>query len=156
MTYDEIYNKLKENCEAIWMEKPADVTRTRNRKGPRGQNFTIISYTESETRALVDSLYNMRVTANQENVDVLTLAKTTANLINFLGSRYTRYYNMVDTPQLFKETAEVLEKEVKTKEQFIKLLEPLTSYVGKLNYWYDYEIPWDELGDEFSKLKGDA
>lgn len=145
--------ELNKLTKSVWMDKPTDVARVRGRLGARNQNFTIISYAESDTRAVVDFVHNMRVTAKQPGVDIPTLAAATINLISFEGSRYTRYYDMVDMPKAMDITVEAL-KNVKTTEEFLAVIEAFDSYIGEVNYWLDLEIPWDELRHEFARVKG--
>ena len=145
--------QLRDLTKSVWMAKPADVARVRGRLGTRAQNFTIISYAESDTRAVVDFLHNMRVTAKQDGAHIPTLAAATANLISFEGSRYSRYYDMIDIPKAMDLTVEAL-KDVQTAGQFLELVEAFDAYIGKVNYWLDLEIPWEELRKEFTRVKG--
>lgn len=150
---DAALKELRELTKSVWMSKPKDVGRVRGRLGARDQNFTIISYAESDTRAVVDFLHNMRMTAQQSGVNIPTLAAATINLISFEGSRYTRYYDMVDMPKAMDITVEAL-KEVKTPEEFLAVVEAFDAYIGKVNYWLDLEIPWEELQREFARVRG--
>jgi len=150
----ELLELLENERKKIWtVNKPKDVERMRTRIGAREQNYTINAYSVGDTNAIVDFLHSMRVTAQEENMDIKTLASAVCNLLSFEASRFTRYYNLEDTTKLFEKTVDVLKKEVKTAQEFLEVIEALMRYIGKLNYWLDLEIPWAELAVEYERLK---
>lgn len=150
----EVIQKLDDLVKSVWMEQPADVQRTRKRVGPRHSNLTIMTNAEGDLRATIDFIYISRITAKEAGVDFHTQALTMANLLEFYASRWTRYYYMEDMPKIMTEIAEAL-REAKSSEEFISLIEAYAVYVGKVNYWYDLNIPWAELCIEFARVKGD-
>jgi len=150
----QLLRMLEEERKKIWtVNKPKDIDRMRTRLGAKGQNYTINAYSVGDTNGICDFLHSMRITAKDETTDIKTLISATCNLLSFEGSRFARYYKLEDTTKLIEKTVDVLKKDVKTNKEFLEVIEALMSYLGKINYWLDLEMPWKELADEYEKLK---
>jgi hypothetical protein len=150
----QLLKELEEERKKIWtVNKPEDVDLMRIRLGTRDQNFSICTYAIGETNGVVDFLYCIRITAQQESVDVKTLVAVTCNLLSLEVDRYRVSYNMLNAAKLVEKTVDVLKKKVKTNKEFIEVVEALMFYLGKLNYWLDLEMPWNELSIEYEKIK---
>ena len=136
--------------------KPKDVDLMRKRLGARDQNFSICTYAIGETNGIVDVLHCIRITAQQESVDLKTLISFTCNLLTLGVFRHRVYYNMLNSAKLLEKSVDVLKKKVKTKSEFIEIIAALAIYLGKLNYWLDLEMPWNELAIEYHKAKANC
>lgn len=148
----DLLQELEEARKSIWLTKPDEVERVRGRKGARGQNFSIMVYAEGDTRGVIDFLHSVRTTVKEENIDLKTMIAIAVNHLEFQANRFERYYDMVDLPGLMKKTSTGL-KEVKDKEEYLRLIEAFMLYIGKINYWLDLEIPWSELAERYESVK---
>jgi hypothetical protein len=148
MSYATTVERLVNERKSILLEKPADMKLLKARLGARGQNLSVLIYAAADTGALVECLSSIRATALEESSDLPTLISLTRKAASFWGSRFKRYYHLETLHNLVNEAIAVLD-EVKTKEEFITLVQALASYVGKMNYWVDLEIPWGEITKGF-------
>lgn len=144
MSLKNLIDKLELERQAIWMDRPNDINLLKLRIGAHEQNLSIIIYAATDTAALVDYLASIRNTIINKKVDLETLANAVRISIEFWGSRYKRYFSMEVAPTLMAEAAQAC-KELKTIEELNTLVEAVKTYVCRLNYWIDLEIPWDYL-----------
>ncbi|MGI6096848.1 MAG: hypothetical protein ACOYBM_01840 [Dethiobacteria bacterium] len=144
MSLNSVISQLEAERKKIWINKPDDIKLMRTRKGARDQNLSIVIYSANDTGVLVEGLGFIRALAKEDYTDLATLVANAKKIMQFYGSRYKRYYSFEVLPNLVNASVEALE-EVKTKNDFLRLLEALISYVGKLHYWIDLEIPWAKM-----------
>lgn len=151
----DLLKEIQKETKKIWINKPEDINLMLVRKGPRGYNFTVCDYAAGATNAIVYFFHCIRITLKkEETVDLKTLIALTCNLLNIEASRYRRYYNMRTSPELIEKVVDILRNKVKSVDEFSEILDTLTIYIGKLNYWLDLEVPWHELSVEYLKVKG--
>jgi len=95
---------------------------------------------------------SLRQTLRSGNVDFKTIKRMTKHsLINYLP--YLNWPKLYDSENFFKEVAEELTA-IASTDEFIQLLEELTLYVGRLNFWVDQSMPWYELVQAYEAARG--
>jgi len=139
-----IVEKVRNKREEIWVDEPQEVKDAfLTAKGSGDSSFFPCLYGDFEARACHHALYTLRQTLRSGDVDFKTIKLMTKNsLINYLP--YLNWPKLHDSENFFKEVTEELNA-IESTDEFIQLLEELTLYVGRLNFWIDQSMPWYEL-----------
>jgi len=139
--------------EEIWVDEPQEVKDAfQTAKGSGDSEFFPCLYGDFEARACHHALYTLRQTLRNGDVDFKTIKLMTKNsLINYLP--YLNWPKLYDSENFFKEVAEEVTA-VESTDEFIQLLEELTLYVGRLNFWIDQSMPWYELLQAYEAARG--
>ena len=145
--------KVQKKREEIWVNEPQEVKASfLTAKGSGDSAFFPCLYGDFEARACHHVLYTLRQTLRSGSVDFETIKLMTKNsLINYLP--YLSWPGLLDSESFIKQTAEELFA-IDSKNEFLRLLEELALYVGRLNYWIDQGMPWYELIQAFEAAKG--
>ena len=141
---------ISEKYKEIWLNKPNYLELLKKRMGARNQNLTTLMYAESDTRALVKSLFHLRELCLSEEIDLDTLKKVTTIFLVNDQSRALRYYRMEELAHYLSEVIEDL-NHVDSIRAYKSLIEGVLLYMGRLNFWIDEEIPWFSLTSVFLK-----
>lgn len=139
---------ISDKYKEIWLNKPKDLESLKKRMGARNQNLTTLIYAESDTRALVKSLFLLRELCLSEEIDLDTLKKVTTIFLVNDQSRALRYYRMEELAHYLREVIEDL-NHVDSIRAYKSLIEEVLFYMGRLNFWIDKEIPWSFLSSVF-------
>jgi hypothetical protein len=139
---------ISEKYKEIWLNKPNYLELLKKRMGARNQNLTTLIYAESDTRALVKSLFLLRELCLSEEIDLDTLKKVTTIFLVNDQSRALRYYRMEELAHYLREVIEGL-NHVDSIRAYKSLIEEVLFYIGRLNFWIDKEIPWSFLSSVF-------
>ncbi|MBW1699240.1 MAG: hypothetical protein JRH18_16475 [Deltaproteobacteria bacterium] len=139
-----LVEKVRKRREKIWVNEPGEVGESfLKARGTGDSSFFPCLYGDFEARACHHALYTIRQTLRDGDVDFKTIRIVTKNSLN----NYLPYLNwprLYDSEKFIKEVAEQLET-IESEDEFIRLLEELALYVGRLNYWIDQHMPWYEL-----------
>ena len=148
-----LVDKVRKKREEIWADEPKEVKDAFvTAKGSGDSSFFPCLYGDFEARACHHVLYTIRQTLRSGDVDFNTLKLMTKNsLINYLP--YLNWPKLYDSENFFKEVAEEVTS-VESTHEFIQLLEELTLYVGRLNFWMDQSMPWYELVQAYEAARG--
>jgi len=79
----------------------------------------------------------------EANADLNTLKLLTRNLLDLYAS-YFKMTNMRDTTKLLLEASQEVEK-LTSKTELQDLLEELIRYSGRLHYWIEPMMPWEDI-----------
>jgi hypothetical protein len=148
-----LVEKVRNKREEIWVNEPQEVKDAYlTAKGSGDSSFFPCLYGDFEARGCHHALYTLRQTLRSGDVDFKTIKLMTKNsLINYLP--YLNWPKLYDSENFFKEVAEELVA-IESTEEFIQLLEELTLYVGRLNFWIDQSMPWYELVQAYEAARG--
>jgi hypothetical protein len=144
---------VRKKREEIWVDEPQEVKDAfLSAKGSGDSSFFPCLYGDFEARGCHHVLYTLRQTLRGGDVDFKTIKLMTKNsLINYLP--YLNWPKLHDSEKFFKEIAEEVIA-VESADEFIRLLEELTLYVGRLNFWIDQSMPWYELVQAYEAAIG--
>lgn len=139
-----LVEKVRNKREEIWTKEPQEVKDAYlTAEGSGDSSFFPCLYGDFEARACHHVLYTLRQTLRSGDTDFKTIKIMTKNsLINYLP--YLNWPKLYDSENFFKEVADDL-MAIESTDEFIQLLEELTLYVGRLNFWIDQSMPWYEL-----------
>lgn len=148
-----LVEKVRNKREEIWVHEPQEVTDAYlSARGSGDSSFFPCLYGDFEARACHHVLYTLRQTLRSGNADFKTIKRMTKNsLINYLP--FLNWPKLYDSEKFFKEVAEEL-MTIESPDEFIQLLEELTLYVGRLNFWIDQSMPWYELVQAYEAARG--
>lgn len=144
-------DELRSLWKSMLFTKPKDIERMRSRVGARGQNLSIVVYAMGDTSATVDVLYYLRLSIKAMGDNFKPFVDFACRYLESVASRAERYYLLFDLARITRKTIQHLEN-VQTAQEFLSLVEAYMLYVGKLNYWIDYEMPWDEKSRDFKPI----
>jgi hypothetical protein len=137
----------------VWAYEPREIGRLRAGavEGPFGQLASPILLAESHSREFARTATNLRQLAKSDQVDVKSLVAMTKPLLD--SYEFCMGFNNVlpDNRRFAMEAQECL-KQVSTPQEYASLMEEVTLYVGRVNYWLDAVIPWGDLGKTFAPM----
>jgi len=90
-----------------------------------------------------NTLLTLRTTLLGSDADLNTLKLIAKNLLDLYVS-YFRMTNMRDTTELLREATREVQKS-SSKAELQELLEELIRYTGRLHYWIEPMMPWDDI-----------
>ncbi len=136
--------------QAIWENEPADIARLRTRKGTRQQGASAILYATAKLGQLTVFLNHLRGVVLQNPVELETVKVITESLLEFYAAQYGGFYQLTDTAHIVRQAKHAL-AHVQSAEEYVRLIGELALYVGRVDYWVDYEIPWAQFGECFEQ-----
>jgi len=147
-------NKLREIREKMWTTKPHEIEEMLDKqkvlKDSWGSCFFPTLYAWEESVAARNSLVVLRKTMLQNrDIDLNTVKQIVNNFLDLYVS-YFRMTNLRETTELFREASNAVSG-IATREALIELLEELVRYTGKLHYWIEPLMPWEQLIRAFDK-----
>lgn len=137
--------------QAVWLNEPADLARLRTKKGTRNQGASAVLYATAKLGQLAVFLNHLRQEARQSQVDLDTMKALTASLLEFFAGQYGGFYGLTDTAQIVRLGKDAL-AEVKTIEEYVKVVGELALYVSRVDYWVDFLIPWAKFGETYEQI----
>jgi len=139
--------KLRSVREEMWTNKPREITEALDKsKGYTdswGSSFFPTLYAWEETVASRNTLLTLRTTSLESDADLNTLKLIAKNLLDLYVS-YFRMTNMRDTTELLREATREVQKS-SSKPELQELLEELIRYSGRLHYWIEPMMPWEDI-----------
>lgn len=149
----EALEKIKKARQAIWTEEPAEVKRLPGIKGAWNQGATTVLFAATKLATLITFLNHMRGVARQGNVDLGTMKRATLPYLEFHAGVYGNHYQLADTAQVVRLAAETLPG-IERLEDYTALIEELSIYLNRVDYWVDTKIPWAKFGQVFEQELG--
>jgi hypothetical protein len=150
-------NKIAEAVEvlnhattAMWMEMPAEVDGLHRRRGTKGYRWPVIMCAEENTRAFADDVSVLRKAGDDPSLDLRTLKQLARLFIEAQLGILRNWYGMEDTVQLIEGTLDALDA-TETREDYVAYTHELGVYVGRLHWWVDTLIPWDDMSAMYEK-----
>jgi hypothetical protein len=139
--------QLRSVREEMWANKPREIAEALDKsKGYTDSwdsSFFPTLYAWEETVASRNTFLTLRTTLQEANTDLSTLKLITKNLLDLYVS-YFRMTNMRDTTELLREASQEVEK-LTSKSELQELLEELIRYTGRLHYWIEPMMPWEDI-----------
>lgn len=139
--------KLRSVREEIWTNKPREIAEALDKsKGYTdswGSSFFPTLYAWEETVASRNTLLTLRTTSLESDADLNTLKLIAKNLLDLYVS-YFRMTNMRDTTKLLREASREVEN-LTSRTELQELLDELIRYSGRLHYWIEPMMPWEDI-----------
>jgi len=137
-----------------WDQKPEDINHMLDKN--RGYTDTWDScffptlYAWEETIASRNVLFVIRQSLKDENLDFRSVSVLTQRLI-CMYIPFLKWANLTEAESVFSEVYSGM-KEIKSIDELVGLLEELILYTGRLNYWIEPLMPWNEMIGTFNKV----
>ena len=148
----ELVQKVRAICEKTWAEEPEDVKnlldRTKGYTDTWDSCFFPTLYAREETTASHKVFYILRQTLMQDEVDFKTVRRLAQNFTAMFVP-FIKWANLPVAEKLFREVAADMGT-IDTPEEMIQLLEEMIRFTGRLNYWIEPQMPWNEIIDTFN------
>lgn len=139
--------KFRSLREEIWTNKPREIAEALDKsKGYTdswGSSFFPTLYAWEETVASRNAFLTLRKTVLESDADLHTLKLLTRNLLDLYVS-YFKMTNLRDTTKLLREAFQEVEK-LTSRTELQELLEELIRYTGRLHYWIEPMMPWEDI-----------
>jgi hypothetical protein len=92
----------------------------------------------------------MRGVAKKGGVDLATMKAVTEPYLEFHAGVYGNFYQLADTARMVRQAGEAL-KQAATLEDYVAVVEALSIYLNRIEYWVDMKIPWARFGRVFEE-----
>jgi len=127
----------------MWLQPPLEVSKLLQTVGALNNRATPLIYLESESRVLVEDLYDLRQVAREGAVELESLKKITEALLLSRNNGWPTY-KLNETCELMKTCTRLL-KDVKALDEYVDLIDSVWQHLNTWNYWLDLQIPWYQL-----------
>jgi hypothetical protein len=144
----ETLKRIKSARQEIWWNEPAEVKRLPGIKATRGQGASTVLYAATKLATLITFLNHMRGVARQGGVDLKTMKGVTLPYLEFHAGVYGNFYQFADTAQVVRQAKAAL-GQAETLEDYTAVVEELSIYLNRIEYWVDMKIPWAKFGRVF-------
>jgi len=139
--------KFRSAREEIWTNKPREIAealeKSKGYTDSWGSSFFPTLYAWEETVASRNTFLTLRKTMLESDADLSTFKLLTRNLLDLYVS-YFKMTNLRDTTDLLREASQEVEK-LTSKSELQELLEELIRYSGRLHYWIEPMMPWEDI-----------
>jgi hypothetical protein len=139
--------KFRSLREEIWTNKPREIAEALDKsKGYTDSwdsSFFPTLYAWEETVASRNTFLTLRKTMLESDSDLRTLKLLARNLLDLYVS-YFKMTNLRETTKLLREASQEVEK-LTSKPELQELLEELIRYTGRLHYWIEPMMPWEDI-----------
>jgi len=143
-SYEEVKEKIKRERGRIWLDPAEDLDSLKKSKGAKGMRWPVVAWAESDSRELEMFLWILRCSSQSDATNVESLKVLLSTALSLYAQRFDSWYNMKRTSQILKE-AEQCVKSIQTKEEYLTFTDELMLYVGRMSFWLDTLIPWNEM-----------
>ena len=135
---------LNRATTAMWSEMPAEVDGLHDRRGTKGYGWPVIICAEENTRAFADDVAVLRKAGEDASLDLITLKKVARMFIEAQLAILLNWYGLEGSVQLIEGTLDALDA-IESREDYLAYTHELGVYVGRLHWWVDTLIPWDDM-----------
>ncbi len=135
---------LKRATSAMWQEMPSEVAGLLNRRGTKGYGWPVIMSAVENSRAFADDVAVLRNAGEDASLDLETLKKVARMFIEAQLGILRNWYGLEETVRLIEGTLDALAV-VELREEYLGYTHALGVYVGRLHWWVDTLIPWDDI-----------
>lgn len=111
-------------------------------------------YAWEETIATRNVFFVLRESIRAGGLDLATVKRLTANLVAMYVP-FVKWANLSETAELFQTVAAEV-PQLADEAELMALLEELVMYIGRLHYWLEPLMPWNEMVDAFNRATGAA
>jgi hypothetical protein len=139
--------------QGIWLQEPAELGSLLTKKGARNQGATTLIRATRRLAELSTTMHGLRTVARQGGVDLPTMKKVTAPVLEFYADYFGgEYYGMRDFPRTLRQAKDGL-AETETLQEYVELVSELTLYTSRMDLWvFDVMIPWTKFGEVFDEI----
>ena len=145
-----ILQQIRSAREEIWHEEPLEVQRLSGRKAARGQAASTVLYATTKLATLITFLNHVRGVAREGGVELATMKAMTVPYVRFHAGILGGFYQLAETARITR-LAEGALGEAGSLDEFANLLEELSIYLNRIDYWIDLHIPWAAFGRAFEE-----
>jgi hypothetical protein len=142
--------RIKAAREAIWTEMPREVEELPAIKATRNQAASTVLYATTKLATLITFLNHMRGVARRGGVDLETMKAVTDPYLAFHAGVFGNFYQLDNTAQVVLWAREALPKAASLKD-YATLVGELATYLNRVDYWIDLQIPWAAFGRAFEE-----
>ncbi len=143
--------ELRQQRERLYQEMPAEVSALERRRGvmqPAGP----LLYAEAESRLLHEQLSLLVLAVEAEQLDLERAIPSLRFLLDRAAVRLGGWYLLHDAADLVARVSVSIESLDSAAR--LALLRELVYYVGRLNYWLDLTIPWNDVNELMRATSG--
>ena len=126
---------------------PAEINNLVFRTGIMQPAGTIL-YAESDTRILHELLWELRLMAYENKSDLDYVINFTLRVLQYFRKKLEGLYFLANTAKIIENVETWLPK-CENFEEYIKLMDELILYIGRINMWIDLLIPWYHINENF-------
>lgn len=145
--------RFRETRRRMWTEKPREIAqvldKTTGRTDIWGSSFFPTLYAWEESVAARNAFLTLRKTLLAGGGDLGTMKAMTGNLLELYAS-YFAMTNLGETTALLREAALAV-KDIRGEAELRELLEELVRYCGRLHYWIEPIMPWEQIVGAFEQ-----
>ena len=150
--YNLAVQRLSEETRRIWKKESTDVEKlVKCRRGHLDFRFATTMMGEGELRVLAEEFWHLRETAKREGTDVRTLQVLGTILLTRKAGRVKAWFHMDNLSSLLEQAGQALKGDL-SREEYITLIEELCLYVGRLAWWIELDIPWNDLSTFYESI----
>jgi hypothetical protein len=129
---------------------PGDIKALLARTGTKGFHWPVIICAEENTRAFADALATLVIVANQEDVEFASLKRVVLTFFSTNLAVMKNWYALTDCA-LTVEAVEPAVQRAESRSALTRLLGELTIYIGRVHWWADTLVPWDEMSKYYEQ-----
>lgn len=144
---------LDEEFKRIWESEPKEVQILKKMVGAFDLTGPLLLYVESETRELMDYLWIVQTMMREGRLSEEVGKKMFQEILRFKAGKFINWYRIHHTAKLMQDSADALEA-ARSRDETLKLVDALSRYMNKWNYWVDYSIPWADIGFVYDAALG--
>lgn len=146
---EEMLQHLKEETKKVWSSEPQDMKKMKEKVvGAFEHTGPVLLYAESETREIIEYLWNLKAMALQESIPIEYLRVLVCQILDSKADKWRRWYKMKEIPELMDRVSLAFRNVEKGKD-FVELIEAFLLYIGRINFWLDSTIPWLSISSVF-------
>ncbi len=146
---EEMLENLKEETKAIWSSEPQDIKKMKEEVvGAFEHTGPVFLYAESETREIIEYLWNLKALAVRQSIPTEYLKTLVCNILDSKADKWRRWYKMDEIPELMDRVSLAF-RNVEKEKDFVELTEAFLLYIGRINFWLDSTIPWLSISSVF-------
>ena len=142
---------LNRATSAIWYEMPEEVSRLRTRRGTKGYGWPMIICAEENTRAFADDMAVLRNAGRDQSLDLETLKQLVRMFCEAQMGILHNWYGLDDSVDLVRSSLDALDH-IKTHEEYLAYTHELSVYLGRLHWWADTLVPWDDISARYADM----
>jgi hypothetical protein len=130
--------------QSIWELEPLEVQTLKKITGAFNTTGPVLLFVESETRELMDYLWIVQVMMKEGKISDEVGKVMFQEMLRFKGMKWINWYRLHHTAKLMQDAAEALGG-ARNRDEIMKVVESLTRYLNKWNFWLEQTIPWANI-----------
>lgn len=147
---NETIQEIKNRTQAMWLDRPEDVSRMVGRNYETGKAFSCWAYCWGYLSNLCNELYMIFNFAKTGQGDLETHKLLLATRSRNYAGSFIACGHMRDCADTLKLAADAFDK-VEDHAQLATLCRTLQRYLLQLSWWVDMELPWAEVSEFVDK-----